>query len=61
MYIAAIPGCAKNDAYLARQLPTFLEGKSPPDFPEDHFEVNFVGRASEGTLSLQGKAQLGFK
>jgi hypothetical protein len=59
MYIAATPGCAKNDAYLARQLPAFLEGKSPPDFPEDHFEVDFNGRATVGDLSDQGRRQIG--
>ncbi len=59
MYIAAIPGCAKNDAYLARQLPSFLEGGSPPDFPADNFEVNFIGRANSSCLTEQGERQLG--
>ena len=60
MYIASAPACAKNDAYLARQLPSFLEGKSPPDFPADHFEVDFAGRASAADLTALGRAQLGF-
>lgn len=59
MYIAAIPGCAKNDAYLQRQLPCFLEGRSPPDFPADDFEVDFAGRAGVEMLSPAGRAQLG--
>ena len=60
MYIAAAPGCAKNDEYLKRQLPTFLRGESPPDFPADNFETDFDGRASEDSLTDLGKRQLGF-
>lgn len=60
MYIAAAPGCAKNDEYLKRQLPTFLGGESPPDFPADNFETGFVGRATEASLTSLGKQQLGF-
>lgn len=60
MYIASAPACAKNDAYLKRQLPSFLKGESPPDFPTDHFEVDFIGRATADDLTPLGKAQLGF-
>jgi len=59
MYIASAPSCAKNDAYLEWQLPGFLEGKSPPDFPADHFEVDFAGRATIDDLSPLGRAQMG--
>jgi len=59
MYIAAAPGCAKNDAYLARQMPAFLAGQSPPDFPADHFEVDFAGRMSAEALSPLGRMQSG--
>ncbi len=59
MYIAAAPGCAKNDAYLKRQWPAFLSGESPPDFPADHFETGFSGRAVEADLSAAGRQQLG--
>ncbi|MBB5399544.1 DUF1479 domain-containing protein [Paraburkholderia youngii] len=61
MYIAAAPGCAKNDEYQKRQLPTFLRGESPPDFPADNFETDFVGRATEASLTDLGKTQLGFE
>ena len=60
MYIASAPACAKNDAYLKRQLPSFLKGESPPDFPTDHFEVDFNGRATVDDLTALGKTQLGF-
>ncbi|MFT4067021.1 DUF1479 domain-containing protein [Paraburkholderia sp.] len=59
MYIASAPACAKNDAYLKRQLSSFVEGMSPPDFPADHFEVDFAGRATVDDLTALGKAQMG--
>jgi hypothetical protein len=37
-----------------------LKGESPPDFPADHFEVDFIGRATAEDLTPLGKAQLGF-
>ncbi len=60
MYIASIPGCEKNDAYLKRQLPSFLKGESPPDFPADNFETDFKGRATVDDLTPIGRSQLGF-
>jgi hypothetical protein len=60
MYIASVPHCAKNAAYLQRQLPSFVDGKSPPDFPGDHFEVDFVGRATADDLTPLGRSQMGF-
>ncbi|MGV2290943.1 DUF1479 domain-containing protein [Trinickia sp. YCB016] len=59
MYIASAPWCAKNEAYLKRQLPSFLRGESPPDFPADHFETDFMGRAQERDLSTLGREQIG--
>jgi hypothetical protein len=59
MYIGATVGCAKNTAYLARQAPTFLEGRTPPDFAPDDFEVDFRGRGTEGDLTPLGRSQMG--
>ena len=59
MYIASLPACAKNDAYLKRQWPSFVAGDSPPDFPADHFERDFAGRATVDDLSPLGRAQMG--
>lgn len=59
MYIGATPGCAKNTAYLARQAPAFLSGKTPPDFAPDDFEVDFEGRGTEADLTPLGRSQLG--
>ena len=59
MYIAATVGCQKNSAYLARQAPAFLAGKTPPDFAPDDFEVDFRGRGTEADLTPLGRSQLG--
>ena len=61
MYIAAAPWCEKNAAYLERQWPAFVEGKSPPDFAADNFEVDFTGRATPADLTAAGLEQLGGK
>jgi len=59
MYIASTVGCEKNSAYLARQAPAFLSGKTPPDFAPDNFEVDFRGRAKEADLTALGRSQMG--
>src|SRR5277367_397171 len=59
MYIASTPGCEKNTAYLAKQAPAFLSGKTPPDFAPDDFEVDFKGRGTEIDLTPLGRSQLG--
>jgi hypothetical protein len=59
MYIAATVGCEKNTAYLAKQAPAFLSGKTPPDFAPDNFEVDFQGRATEADLTPLGRRQMG--
>jgi Protein of unknown function (DUF1479) len=46
IYIASAPWCDKNEAFLKRQAPTFLEGRSAPDFAPEDYEVDFKGRAS---------------
>ncbi len=59
MYIGSTVGCAKNSAYLAREAPAFLEGRTPPDFAPDDFEVDFQGRATEADLTPLGRSQMG--
>lgn len=59
MYISSTPGCAKNTAYLAKQSPAFLSGRTPPDFAPDDFEVDFKGRGTEADLTPLGRSQLG--
>ena len=59
MYIGATVGCEKNTAYLPKQAAAFLSGTTPPDFPADNFEVDFVGRATEADLTPLGRRQMG--
>ncbi|MCK8585487.1 DUF1479 domain-containing protein [Yersinia ruckeri] len=61
MYIAAAPWCEKNAAYLPQQRARFIDGKSPPDFAADDFEVDFIGRSTVADLTPLGKQQLGFE
>jgi hypothetical protein len=59
MYIGATVGCAKNSAYLDKQAAAFLNGRTPPDFAADNFEVDFRGRATEADLTPLGRSQMG--
>lgn len=59
MYIAAVPDCPRNRAYLPRQLAAFRDGRSPPDFPADDLETGFMGRAGPAMLTPLGRAQMG--
>ena len=59
MYVPAAPDCAKNRAYLARQLGPFLEGRSAPDFPPEDYETAHPGRATEADLTPLGRRQIG--
>src|SRR6202046_5316200 len=59
MYISSTPGCGKNTAYLERQAPAFLAGRTPLDFAPDDFGVDFKGRGTEADLTPLGRSQLG--
>jgi hypothetical protein len=59
MYIGAAPRCERNDAYRTSTFDRFVSGRSPLDFPEDDFEVDFDGRATEDDLNESGRAQFG--
>lgn len=60
IYIGAAPWCEKNAAYLEKQRPHFLEGKSAPDFAPENYEIGFEGRALEADLTPLGRKQMGF-
>ncbi|CBV42974.1 YbiU family protein [Halomonas elongata] len=59
MYIGAAPWCDKNAAYLPGQWQAFVEGRTPPDFAPDDFEVDFTGRARPADLDALGRQQMG--
>ncbi len=58
IYVGASPKCAKNEAYAQRQAAAFLDGRSPPDFAPEDFEVDFEGRATVDDLSELGRQQM---
>ncbi len=59
IYIGAAPACAKNEAYLKKQLPTFEDGRSAPDFSAEDYEAGFEGRGKMEDLTDLGKRQMG--
>ena len=59
MYIAATPSCPRNDAYRASMLERFESGLSPLDFPDEHFEAEFVGRPTVDDLDAVGRDHFG--
>lgn len=59
IYIAAIPWCAKNQAYLAGQWQAFLAGNTPPDFAADNLEATYRGRGDASSLTPLGRTMLG--
>lgn len=61
MYIGAAPSCAKNAAFLEKQKPAFLAGKSSPDFAAENYEVGYKGRATLDDLTPLGRRQMGFE
>ena len=59
MYIGGTVGCEKNWDYVGQQLVKFLEGRTPPNFAPDDYEIDFVGRATPDDLTRLGRAQMG--
>ncbi len=58
VYVGATPYCKKNLDYTIKQSKKFLEGKSPPDFSAEDYEINYKGRVRLEDLSLLAKKQL---
>ena len=58
VYVGSTPYCEKNLEYAKKQSQKFLEGKSPPDFAAEDYEVAYKDRATIKDLTLLGKKQL---
>ena len=58
VYVGSTPHCEKNLSYAKKQSVKFLEGKSPPDFAEEDYEVRYKNRAKASDLTPLGKKQL---
>ncbi len=59
IYVGSTPYCKKNLDYINKQSKKFLEGKSPPDFAAEDYEINYKGRVTLNDLSELAKKQLG--
>lgn len=55
MYIPAAPWCPRNEAYAGHVREAFRTGSSPSDFPEEHYERDWVGRFPEAELNEVGR------
>ena len=58
VYVGATPYCKKNLDYTLKQSKKFLEGKSPPDFAAEDYEINYKERVKLDQLSNLAKKQL---
>ena len=58
IYVGARPYCKKNLDYTIKQSKKFSEGKSPPDFAAEDYEINYKDRVKLKDLSSLAKKQL---
>ena len=61
MYIPVAPDCPMNKVYLRKLRHAFILGKTPPDFPENDFEVEYKDRAKISDLSDVGRMSMGWQ
>jgi hypothetical protein len=59
MYIPAAPWCPRNEEYAASVRQAFLNGDSPSDFPEEHYERGWPDRFQPEQLNKTGRRGLG--
>jgi Protein of unknown function (DUF1479) len=59
MYIPAAPWCDRNERYSALVRAAFLDGLSPDDFPEEHYERSWPDRPTINDLNDNGRRALG--
>jgi hypothetical protein len=59
MYIPAAPWCGKNEDYSRLVREAFLAGRSPYDFPEEDYEVDWPNRFQPSQLNEIGRRGLG--
>lgn len=61
MYIPAAPWCPRNESYAASVRESFLNGSSPTDFPEEHYERTWPDRFRPEALNATGRRGLGLE
>ena len=60
MYIPAAPWCPRNERYSESVRQAFLDGDSPTDFPEEHYERTWPDRPGLDALTAYGRRGFGF-
>ena len=60
LYIPTAPDCPINRIYQRKMRHSFILGKTPPDFPENNYEVEFKDRAKMDDLSNLGRKTMGW-
>ena len=61
MYIPAAPWCPRNETYVRGVLTAFIDGASPSDFPDEHYERDWVDRFALDDLNDNGRRALGLE
>jgi Protein of unknown function (DUF1479) len=61
MYIPAAPWCPRNEKYAPSVRQAFLDGDSPSDFPEEHYERSWPDRFRPEQLNDTGRRGLGME
>lgn len=59
MYVPAAPMCAKNLSYAKAAYNAFEAGRSPDDFPPEHYETTWKHRFTAQQLNATGRKGLG--
>ena len=59
MYIPAAPWCPRNERYSESVRQAFLDGDSPTDFPEEHYERTWPDRPGLDALTTYGRHGFG--
>jgi Protein of unknown function (DUF1479) len=59
MYIPAAPWCPRNEENAPKVRDAFLNGDSPSDFPEEHYERSWPDRFRPEQLNETGRRGLG--
>lgn len=60
MYIPAAPWCEKNARYASLVREAFETGRSPFDFPEEHYEASWPDRFHPDQLNALGRRGMGY-
>merc|ERR1712146_796046 len=61
LFMPSIPLSEGNAEYVKKQRDRFQQGRTPPDFPPNDSEINFINRGTAQDLTSLGRSLLGFE